>query len=180
MKKSIFTFTMILAIFFLVPSAFSADVAKIGIVFSQKVMVESSAGKIINKKMGTKRKEIVERMNAEAKPMEAMKKEIDKMKLLPDSMDKNKLAQKQNAFNQRLMALDKLRKQLNKEIQELNKTLMTKFSADLNEIIRDIGKKEGYLMIFDRKEAGIYYAPSEIDITDSVIKILNQKTAETK
>jgi outer membrane protein len=43
----------------------------------------------------------------------------------------------------------------------------------VEEIIAEIGKKEGYLLI--KNTRGTLYSPEEIDITDKVIKLLDSR-----
>jgi len=46
------------------------------------------------------------------------------------------------------------------------------------EIIEEIGKSEGYLLIMDKR--GVLYSPSTIDITDQVVKKYNAKYSKNK
>jgi outer membrane protein len=41
------------------------------------------------------------------------------------------------------------------------------------EIVREMGKKEGFLIIFEMREAGVLYSPDTIDITDRLIQSYN-------
>jgi outer membrane protein len=41
------------------------------------------------------------------------------------------------------------------------------------ELVQDIGKKEGYTMIVEKRTGGVVYAPMSIDITDTVIQAYN-------
>ena len=50
---------------------------------------------------------------------------------------------------------------------------MGKLEKKLGEIVEEIGKKEGYMLIMERRVGGVMYAPSAIDITDRVIRRLN-------
>ncbi len=58
MKKQAILITALIFIFGITMSAFGADVAKIGILDFQKILNESSAGKIVQKQLRTKLKEI--------------------------------------------------------------------------------------------------------------------------
>ncbi len=64
--------------------------------------------------------------------------------------------------------------------RELQFRLMGRIRGDVDKIVKEIGKKEGYLLIFERKEAGIVYMPSKIDISDKVIKQYNAQYEKTK
>jgi len=48
------------------------------------------------------------------------------------------------------------------------------------EIANKMGKEEGYLLVLEKKTAGIIYHPDQIDITDQVIKKYNLKVSKAK
>ncbi len=176
MKKTIFVYTLIL-IFSFLPNAFSADVAKIGVLSIQKVLDESSAGKMVKNQVETRNKEILKVLTDEKQQLDVMADELKKMSLLPVPMDKNKKEEKEKAFVNRRNKFFQMDKQLTKQMKQLNEGLMKKFYLAVNKVAQEIGKKEGYLLILEKREAGVFYTPSHIDITDSVTILLNQKTA---
>jgi len=45
-------------------------------------------------------------------------------------------------------------------------------------IVVEIGKKEGFLLILESKEGGVAYAPDSVDITDKVIKEYDARAAK--
>ena len=55
---------------------------------------------------------------------------------------------------------------------------MKQLSDDINEIVNQMGKKEGYLLIINK--LGVIYSPNSIDVTDKVIGKLNTKFAKKK
>lgn len=178
MKKIRILFTILLVTMVIAPNAFCAEPAKVGVFYIQKVLDQSSAGKLIKNQIKEKDSERKQRLTAEQKPLDIMVNEIKKMKLLPDAMDKNKMIEKEKEFNRRAKGFLQLEKKLAAEMQNLNNQLMRQFSNDVRKITEEIGKKEGYLLILERQQAGVYYAPDQIDITDAIVKILNEKTAD--
>jgi len=52
--------------------------------------------------------------------------------------------------------------------------LTKQIQKDLLEIVKKVGKEEGYTMIFESGVGGIIYAREEFDITDKVIKKYNE------
>jgi len=56
--------------------------------------------------------------------------------------------------------------------------LMNQFKTNIDEIVKGMGKKEGYLLIINK--FGVIYAPNSIDITDKVIGKLNAMAAKKK
>ena len=46
------------------------------------------------------------------------------------------------------------------------------------DIVQKIGKKEGFLLIIEKKTAGVMYNPESIDITEKIITEYNKVTAK--
>ena len=61
-------------------------------------------------------------------------------------------------------------------MQDLQKEFFNKVVKDVFILAEEIGKKEGYLLIM--RSEGVMYSPSAIDITDQIIKQLNDKHAK--
>jgi len=55
---------------------------------------------------------------------------------------------------------------------------MNQLKIDIDEIVQEMGKKEGYLLIINK--FGVIYSPNSIDVTDKVIGKLNTKFAIKK
>ena len=66
-----------------------------------------------------------------------------------------------------------LQKKYRAELQKLQVELMQKLQTDLSDVTAEIGKKEGYLLIMDKR--GVVYAPTSVDLTDKIIQQLNKK-----
>ena len=66
-----------------------------------------------------------------------------------------------------------LQKKYRAQLQKRQVQLMQQLQSTVTTITREIGKKEGYLLIMDKR--GVIYAPSSVDLTDKVIQRLNKK-----
>jgi outer membrane protein len=71
-----------------------------------------------------------------------------------------------------------LKSKYESELKEIQKKLMGKLQKDTLDVIDEIGKSQGYLMIMDKR--GVLYSPSAIDITDQVIKKYDAKYKKDK
>jgi outer membrane protein len=71
-----------------------------------------------------------------------------------------------------------LQKRYRSELQTLQGRLMQQLQSDVTAITQEIGKKEGYLLIMDKR--GVIYTPNSVDLTDKLIQKLNTKTAKAK
>jgi outer membrane protein len=57
-----------------------------------------------------------------------------------------------------------------KRNQELTQPIVEK----INKILEDLGKEQGYTMIFDVANANVVYADKTLDLTELVLEKLNQ------
>jgi outer membrane protein len=67
-----------------------------------------------------------------------------------------------------------------KEFKQLEVKFINKIQKEVFEIANEIGKEEGYLLILERKVAGVVYHPAQLDITDQIIKKYNLQVSKTE
>ncbi len=165
-----------IALFFLLGiSAYAADVAKIGIVDFMKILETSNAGKAGQaeiKKQADKMKADLEKKGAE---IEELKKKIEK-----DAMVGNKEMREEKEREVQIKYLDfkNLEKKYSSELQKTQSDSLVRIQKEVQIIADEIGKKEGYLLIIEKREAGVFYAPASVDITDKLIQQYNAKPAQ--
>jgi outer membrane protein len=173
--KSIKTaFSVLMMLFFLSGvSAFAADVAKIGIVDFQKILETSNAGKAGQAEL----KKQSEKMESELKKKGSEIEELNK-KIEADKMVGNKemREEKEREVQIKIFDFKNLEKKYRAELQKLQTETLLRIQKEVDAIADEIGKKEGYLIIMERREAGVYYAPASVDITDKLIQQYNAKT----
>lgn len=167
--KTIFLTLLALAFFF-TASAYSAEVGKIGIIDFQKILTTSAMGKAAKAEIDKKGKA----MDAELKKRGAEIQDA-KQQLERESMVMSKDMQDKKARELQINILDykDLQQKYMTEFKSNETQLIKGIQASVIDIVEQIGKREGYLMILERREAGVIYARSGIDITDQVIQALN-------
>jgi outer membrane protein len=176
MKKVVGTIFFTLAFVFIVTtSAFSADVAKIGLVDFQKIMMSSSAGKLVQKELKLKGEEF-------AKKLRNMQQEIVELekKLKTESMvlSSEKKDEKGREYRIKVNDFNQAKKQLQYDLQNLENQKIKEMEKAVFEIVQKLGKSEGYLLVLERKSAGVMYHPESINITDKVISEYNKLSAQ--
>jgi outer membrane protein len=97
--------------------------------------------------------------------LEELKKRLEREALV---MSKEMREEKEREFRIQVNDIKTLQKKYERELQGLQKDLMGGLQQETLEIIDDIGKSGGYLLIMDKR--GVLYAPGTVDITDQVIK----------
>ncbi|MBU0545299.1 MAG: OmpH family outer membrane protein [Proteobacteria bacterium] len=164
-----------IVLFFLLGiSAHAADVAKIGVVDFLKILETSNAGKAGQaeiKKQADKMKADLEKKGAE---IEELKKKIEK-----DVMVGNKEMREEKEREAQIKYMDfkNLEKKYSSELQKIQTDSIVRIQKEVNTIADEIGKKEGYLLIIEKREAGVFYAPASVDITEKLIQQYNAKAA---
>ena len=150
----------------------AADVAKIGVVDLQKIIEVSSAGKAAKAEMKQKFTKMEEELQAKGAEVEELRKQLEREAMV---MSVEKREDKEREYRIRVNDVKGLQQKYNDELKRMEIGLMTKIQKDLFGLTEEIGKKEGFLLIIDRK-AAIYY-PTSVDITDQLIETYNAKFA---
>ncbi len=175
MKRTIVILSMILFLGF-IPEAFCADIAKIGVISFQKILSESSAGKITQKQITEKGAELQKKLQDEKNKLDEMKKAFERESLV---LSPEKQKEKQREFRIRVNDFKKMQDDFSKEFKQLEMKSLNKIQKEVFEITDKMGKEEGYLLILEKKTAGVIYHPTQLDITDQVIKKYNLKVSKT-
>jgi len=58
--------------------------------------------------------------------------------------------------------------------------LVNRIQKDLFELVTDVAKKGGYLLILEKRQGGVLYTPKTNDITDKIIQMYNAKFAQNE
>ena len=158
------------------PAVFGADVAKIGVVNFEKVIKESSAGKLTQKDLRKKGEEFQGKLKKEKDSLDAISKAFEREALV---LSPEKKREKERDFRIRVNDFKKMQEDYTKELRRIEIELINKIQKDVFKIANDMGKEEGFLLIIERKTAGVIYMPSNVDITDKIITKYNAMVAKT-
>lgn len=165
----------IFAFFFAAGSGFCADVAKIGVVEFQRLFESSDAGKEIKTTITVQGKKMEAELKEKGAEIEELKKRLERESLV---MSKEMRDEKEREFRIKVNDIKTLQKKYELELQGVQKKLMAELQSETLEIIDNIGKSGGYLLIMDKR--GVLYSPSTNDITDQVIKKYNAQYNKNK
>jgi len=169
---------MILAVLALLVGAgngYCANVAKIGVVEFQRLFDNSEAGKQIKAEITAQGRRMEAELKEKGSEIEELKKRLERESLV---MSREMREEKEREFRIKVSDIQALQNKYEVELQGLQNRLMGGLQSDTLEVINEIGKSGGYLMIMDKR--GVLYAPSTVDITDEVIKQFNARHAKSK
>lgn len=155
-------------------TGFAADVAKIGVVDFQRILETSSAGKASQAEINKHGKKMETDLKNKQAELQELKKKLEREALV---MSREMRDEKERDFRIRLNDFKSIEKRYKQELAVLNKRLVKQMQGDVFNLVAELGKKEGYLLIVERLEGGVIYSPQTIDVTDQLIQIYNQKFA---
>ena len=164
----IFSFT-----FLWIDSATAADVAKIGIVDLQRIMESSDAGKAAQAEIKKEKDKMEQELKIKGAEIEELRKQFERKSMV---MSKEKREEKEREGRIKLNDFKSLQQRYRSQLQNLEKRLVNELRKDVFTLVEEIGKKEGYLLIINN--FSVIYSPGSIDITDKLIKQMNDKYAK--
>jgi len=156
-------------------TVWAADVAKIGTLDFQRVIDLSDAGKAAQEKLNKQAKEMEADLKSRGAEIEESRKQFEREALV---MNKEMKDTKEREMRIKINDFKQLQQRYTGVARELQFRLVGQIRNEVDKLVKEMGKKEGYLLILERKEAGIIYLPSTIDITDKVIKQYNAQRAK--
>lgn len=159
--------------FFSVPGfSYGAVIAKIGVVDFQKILSTSDAGKSAQSEINKQGKKMEAGLKEKGDEIEEIKKKLERESLV---MSKESRSEREREIRIKINDFKALKKRFANDFKLLEKKLVNQIQKDIFKIVEEIGKKEGYLLVIEKREGGVLYFPNTIDITD---KLIHQYNAE--
>jgi len=166
-------FFIIIAV--IMPS-YGADVTKIGVVDTQKVLDTSILGNQMTNELNKLYTGFSADLEAKGKEIQKLQEEIEKLSLSKKTLsqaNKEKFDKTTRELRIKIYDAEKLKEKYQNDFKKEEIKRLKYTTKIVEEIIAEIGKKEGYLLI--KNTRGTLYSPKKIDITDKVIKLLDSR-----
>ncbi len=178
MMRSLKIFSGVLIITFCLfaVSSYSAEVAKIGIVDFQRILMESTPGKKVQAEIKKKGEAMEQDLKSKGSDINKLQEDLQREQLV---LSKERLEEKERDFRIRLNDLKSLKKKYENEMRKLTYINTDKIRKELFEVAESFGKKEGFMLIIEKTEAGVVYYPKDkMDVTDKLIQLYNAEAAK--
>lgn len=150
--------------------ATAADATKIGVVDFQKVLETSTPGKAAQDEINKRGKQMEADLKSRGAEIEDLEKKMDRESLV---MSKDVREEKQRDLRIKMGDYKSLQQQYTGDFRALENRVIGKIQKEVVEVVQNIGKKDGYTLIVEKRTGGVVYAPTTIDITDEVIQTYN-------
>jgi outer membrane protein len=148
----------------------AADVAKIGVANLQRVLETSNQGKSAQEEIKKQKDQMEQELKQKGGEIDELRKQLERESMV---MSKEKREEKEREIRIKINDFKSLDKRYRTQLQALEKKLVNALLKEVSSLVKEIGKKEGYLLIINN--AGVLYSPNSINITDQLIKELNAR-----
>ena len=142
--------------------AVESSTTKIATVNIQEVLLGSTAGQEVKKMLEAK--------------VDALRAEIEKKSSVwsPEVKD-----EKERDYQKRVREVQLKTEDAQFELQQMEKQLMSPILNELQQVIKELGEKNGYTLIMDSR-AGLLYVNESLDISDIVQQELDKRQQKEK
>jgi outer membrane protein len=155
----------------------AAEVMRLGFFDKQAIVDRSEMGKEGLEKLRAQMVPIREKLDAARQEIEELEAEFKKKELVWS--DEVKQAKFQEIRAKKVMLRQGV-DQANQLLSEKERELLMPLQKNVVEIVARIGKEEGYAMIFELGDGGLWYAPDSLNLTERIVKELNEFYAREK
>jgi outer membrane protein len=165
----------VLLVFVLTSSPALAAEVKIGFFDMQKVVERSEIGKSGAEKLRQERDKLREEQAAKVKEIQGLEEEFKKKENVWSQDVKKKKAQD---IISKKMELEGAARDANRQLYQLQEELLRPLQNKVFDIVMRLGKEGSYTMILEMRQAGLVYALPSLELTDQIIRELNQTTTK--
>jgi outer membrane protein len=144
---------------------------RVGVVDVRKAVFSSSEGKTAQQQFS----KLEDEKMAELRPRQ------EEVRRLEEEYEKQKFVLSPDALQDRRLEIVKRRRDLERDFNEAQDDLQIRqvqllqpIQKKIAAVVEDVGKAEGFTLILDKQAAGFLYFDDSIDVTDLVIKRLNE------
>jgi outer membrane protein len=144
---------------------------KLGFVDLQRALNESEAGKRAKEDFRGQLDKLQSDLKRKKDELDRMKEQIEKKSAVLKDEERRNL---EKDFQKKVRDFERSYKDSQTEMQGKDGELTARILADLQEIIQEYGRDEGYTLILEAS-SNVLYGASSIDLTDKVIEAYNAR-----
>ena len=151
-------------------AVYAADVAKIGVIDFQRILGNSSAGKFAQAEINKKGKIMEVELKKRGAKIEENKKRLEREALV---MSKEMREEKEREIRININDFKILQQKYMREFKEFENRIVKRIQNEVLNLVIEMGKSQGYLIILEKRSGEVIYMPETIDATDKLIQKYN-------
>jgi outer membrane protein len=150
--------------------ASAATQPKIAVIDTERILLESATGKKALADLKKLQEQKEGELRAKQQEIKDLQGKINDGRL---SLAQDKLAEMDKQLEDRVIALRRLQDDATRDLNKRKDDVLGSIDQRVMPVINQIGKEQGYTLIFRKFESGLIYADEAVDITGSVIQRLD-------
>ena len=150
-------------------TAWTAE-AKFGFIDMQRALNSTEAGKDAKQQLQVKLKAYQDQINAKQDELQKLKSDLEKQGV---ALSETARAAKEKDYQQKLKDFQRFTKDAEEDLQARDGEFTKKLVEAMSKVVNEFGRKNGYTIIFDARNAGMLYAEPKVDLTEEIIKAYN-------
>jgi len=144
--------------------------SKVGCIDLQRTLHETKAGKQATARLEAQKTEKQKTVNDKR---DNLKKEADELEKQRVVLKPDAVAKREKELQDEYVQLQQLFVQLQQDLAKQEAQLVRDIYGKASSIIESIARRDGYTMIVEKNEGGVFFVDKSIDITDEVNKRLD-------
>jgi outer membrane protein len=149
---------------------------KIAVVDMNKILNESKEGSKAKLDMKKRYEELKLKIDKRQEELKKIKGDIERQKII---LGKDKMKEKEEEFGKEMGNFRKLVAESEKEMRETEAAYTKNILNKIRDIVKKSVKEKGYVLVID-KSGGVVYVDDSIDVSKSVLEVLNKETGSGK
>jgi outer membrane protein len=171
-SRTLLAAALLLAAGAAVPAA--AQAVKIAVINTEQVLLESTTGKAALAELRQLREAKEAEGNALQKEVEDLRKRLTEGRL---SLAEDKIAELEQQLEEKGIELRRFQDDASRELNKRRDEVLATIDRKVLPIINELGREQGYSLIFRKFESGLVFASEEVDITGEIIRRLDASAA---
>jgi len=152
----------------------TAQSVKIAVISTQEIIEGSKAGKKAIEDLRTLQQQKEGEVKTKQQEITDLRNRIAEGRL---SLAEDKLQELQSQLEEKSKELRRLQEDAAAELDRRQKEVLSGIEKQVMPIINQMGREQGYSMIFRKFDSGLVYVDETVDITQQVIQRLDQEMA---
>jgi outer membrane protein len=148
----------------------AAAEVKVAVIDVQRVVSESDPGKGTLQKLKAMQDQKLEKGKALQQEMDTLRDQYHKHRF---TLSDEKLHDLEKQIEDKGIDLKRFQDDASRELDEARRREFDALEAKIMPIINQLGKEQGFTLIFNKFQSGLVYADDAVDITDEVIHRFN-------
>jgi outer membrane protein len=161
----------------LVGEALAQSASRVAYIDVQRILARSSAGVAAREQLEKDKAAMQKDVDGKKNEVEKLRDELEKKGALL-SADSRK--EKQDTLERKVRDLRRLVDDYRAELERKEQGLLQRVLVEISGVVERVGKQKGFLIIVEKRGAGILYGSPEADLTDEVIKAFDQEAGKAK